>query len=87
MHDSIISRLNKSLFWSVMVDSTPDVSHKDMMSLVIRFVNEDDQAEERVLYINEIKNKTGQNIVDNMLEIFAKLGLDINKLIGTFETH
>ncbi len=70
-----------------MVDSTPDVSHKDMMSLVIRFVNEDDQAEERVLYINEIKNKTGQNIVDNMLEIFAKLGLDINKLIGTFETH
>jgi hypothetical protein len=87
VHDSIISRLNKSLFWSVMVDSTPDVSHKDMMSLVIRFVNEDDQAEERVLYINEIKNKTGQNIVDNMLEIFAKLGLDINKLIGTFETH
>jgi hypothetical protein len=87
VHDSIISRLNKSLFWSVMVDSTPDVSHKDMMSLVIRFVNEDDQAEERVLYINEIKSKTGQNIVDNMLEIFAKLGLDINKLIGTFPTH
>ncbi len=67
-----------------MVDSTPDVSHKDMISIVIRFVNEDGQVEERLLCINEIKNKTGKNIADNMLEIFSKFGLDINKLIGKF---
>jgi hypothetical protein len=37
-----------------MVDSTPDVSHKDMISMVIRFVNEDGQVEDRLLCINEI---------------------------------
>ncbi|CAF3731666.1 unnamed protein product [Rotaria sp. Silwood1] len=78
VHDSIINRLNKSLFWSVMVDSTPDISHKDMISVIVQFVNEDDQAEERLLSIHEIKSKTGKNIADNMLQVFAKLGLDIN---------
>ncbi len=67
-----------------MVDSTPDVSHKDMISMIIRLVNEDGQVEERLFCINEIKSKTGKNIADNMLEIFSKFGLDINKLIGKF---
>ena len=84
---SIVNRLNKSLFWSVMVDSTPDLSHKDMMSIIVRFVNENGEAEERLLYISEIKTKTGKNIADNMLQILAKLGLNLNKLIGKFRRH
>ena len=67
-----------------MVDSTPDLSHKDMMSIIVRFVNENGEAEERLLYISEIKTKTGKNIADNMLQILAKLGLNLNKLIGKF---
>ena len=70
-----------------MVDSTSDLSHKDMMSIIVRFVNENGEAEERLLYISEIKTKTGKNIADNMLQIFAKLGLDFNKLIGKFRRH
>lgn len=70
-----------------MVDSTPDLSHKDMMSIIVRFINEYGEAEERLLYINEIKTKTGKNIADNMLEIFAKLGLNLNNLIGKFQSH
>ena len=29
-----------------MVDSTSDLSHKDMMSIIVRFVNENGEAEE-----------------------------------------
>ncbi|CAF4456497.1 unnamed protein product, partial [Didymodactylos carnosus] len=82
VHDSIINRLNKSLFWSTVVDSTPDISHKDMMSIIVRFVDEDGEAEKRLLYIIKIETKTGKNIGDNMLQIFAKLDLDTNKLTG-----
>jgi hypothetical protein len=87
VHDSIINLLNKSLFWSVMVDSTPDLSHKDMLSIIVRFVNENGEVEERLLYINEIKSKTGKSIADHMLQIFAKLGLNLNNLIGKFRRH
>lgn len=87
VHDSVINRLNKSSFWSIMVDSTPDVSHKDIMSIIVRFINENEEVEERLLFIKEIKYKTGKNIADNVLQICAKLGLDINKLIGKFRMH
>ncbi|CAF2082794.1 unnamed protein product [Rotaria magnacalcarata] len=82
IHNSIITRINKSLFWSVMVDTTPDISHKDMMSIIIRFVNEAGEAEERLFYIGEIQDKTGKGIADNILLILKKFSLDINKLIG-----
>ena len=45
------------------------------------------KQKKRLLYISEIKTKTGKNIADNMLQIFAKLGLDFNKLIGKFRRH
>ena len=67
-----------------MVDSTPDLSRKDKMSIIIRFVNENGEAEERLLYISEIKTKNGKNRANGMLQIFAKLDLDFNKLIGKF---
>ena len=70
-----------------MVDSTPDLSHKDMMPIIVRFVNENGDAEKRLLYVSEIKTKTRKTIADNMLQIFAKLGLDFNKLIGKFRRH
>ncbi|CAF2193147.1 unnamed protein product [Rotaria magnacalcarata] len=82
IHNSIITRINKSLFWSVMVDTTPDISHKDMMSIIIRFVNEAGEAEERLFYIGEIQDKTGKGIADNILLILKTFALDINKLIG-----
>ena len=70
-----------------MADTTSDISHKDMMSIIVRFVSEEGEAEERLLYIKEIKSKTGKNIAGNMLQIFAQLDLDINKLIGKFPMY
>ncbi|CAF4322626.1 unnamed protein product [Rotaria sp. Silwood2] len=81
VHDSIINRLNKSLFWSVMVDSTPDISHKDMMSIIVRFVNEDDQAEERLLSIHEIKSQSYDG-ASNMSGEYKGVKTIISKLIG-----
>ncbi|CAM4852248.1 unnamed protein product, partial [Rotaria magnacalcarata] len=67
------------------VDTTPDICHKDMMSIIIRFVNEAGEAEERLFYIGEIQDKTGKGIADNILLILKKFSLDINKLIGKFQ--
>ena len=42
-----------------MADTTPDVSHKDQMSVICRYVDQDGAAHERLLDLKEVREKTG----------------------------
>ncbi|EFN72575.1 Zinc finger MYM-type protein 1, partial [Camponotus floridanus] len=36
--DSIISSINSNKYFAIIVDSTPDISHQDQLTIVVRFV-------------------------------------------------
>ena len=56
----ISNRVKKASFCSVMADTTPDVSHSDVLSVALRFINADtSEPEERLVRIMETKDKTG----------------------------
>ena len=48
----IIEEVRQSPFFCVMADTTPDVSHKDMLSIVVRMVDETGVPNERLLQVN-----------------------------------
>lgn len=54
-----------------MADKTPDLSHKDILSVVVRFVNDEGKPEERLLEVCGIVDKTGQCMVNEILETCA----------------
>ena len=52
--------IRKTSYYSMMVDYSVDFHRKDMMSLYIRFFNEQDEAEERFVSIKGLHSKAGK---------------------------
>lgn len=63
-----------------MADTTPDSSHKDMISVVIRCPNEDCIPEEFLLKIEESPDKSGLGTAKQIFQIMTAKGLDIDCL-------
>ena len=69
-------------FYSVMIDSTPDCSHREIYSLVIRYVDNDLNIYERVIALKELPTKTGQAICDFILTILHDYQISTDCLVG-----
>ncbi|CAF1401603.1 unnamed protein product [Didymodactylos carnosus] len=65
-----------------MADSTPDSSRQDMLSLFIRYVDENFNPVERFIGIDETIGKTGELLSNQILSILEESGLDQLKLIS-----
>ena len=49
----IISELKKAKYFSIIIDSTPDISHSDQLTIVVRYVNTAGKPVERFLSFME----------------------------------
>ena len=65
-----------------MIDSTPDCSHREIYSLVIRYVDNDLNIYERVIALKELPTKTGQAICDFILTILHDYQISTDCLVG-----
>ena len=63
-----------------MADTTPDVSHKDQMSLIIRYVTDDFEVHERLLNITTLSDKSGDGLAKMVLQCFKELNLPTSGL-------
>jgi len=45
--NAIFTQIKTSKYYSIIVDSTPDISHVDQLSFIVRYVNEKGNAMER----------------------------------------
>ena len=57
LKSKIIDKINSSNFFSVMADTTPDMSHKEIMSIVVRTASENGEIWERLLKSVECTDK------------------------------
>jgi hypothetical protein len=65
-----------------MTDSTPDCSHREIYSLVIRYVDDALNVNERVICLKELPSKTGQTICNFILDILRDYQISTDSLIG-----
>ncbi|CAF4909838.1 unnamed protein product, partial [Rotaria sp. Silwood1] len=78
----IVQQVQNAPFYSVMIDSTPDCSHREIYSLVIRYVDNDLNIYERVIALKELPTKTGQAICDFILTILHDYQISTDCLVG-----
>ena len=82
---SLVSKINKSPFWSIILDTTSDVTRIDQLSVIVRWVNVTDTSVAPVksfLVFVEVTSPEAQGLVETTKDIIRGLGIDISKLRG-----
>ena len=72
----IVKGIKDAEVFSIMSDTTPDVSHKDQMSVICRYVNHDGTVHERLLDLKEVRDKTGRGQATATIQSVDQSGLD-----------
>ena len=74
--DEIVSRLKKAKYYSVSVDSTPDESHIDQLTVVVRYVEGMIPVERFLTFIPNSGHK-GEELAETLLSYLQKKGIAI----------
>ena len=83
----IVSECASADFFSILVDATPDISHVEQQTFVLRYLNQDQSSgefliKEMFLEFIDCAEKTGADIAELIFKELEKYGLDDRKLRG-----
>ena len=81
MFQSIIHELKCAKYFSVSIDSTPDITRIDQLTGVLRYVLDDGPVERFVKFI-EIGGHTGEELANSLLMFLEQAGININDCRG-----
>ncbi|CAB4038232.1 Hypothetical predicted protein, partial [Paramuricea clavata] len=76
----VTKEIKEAGMYSVMADTTPDVSHKDRLAVACRYVDANGQPRERLMSLTEAKDKTGEGGADEIIEALNKHEMNLNEL-------
>jgi len=80
--NTIIQEVKASRYFSISVDSTPDISHFDQLSFCVRYVNNKGEPVERFLcFLDQIGHKA-EDMANAVFSVFKKYDLNIEYLRG-----
>ena len=74
---AIVEDIKSAGFFSVSVDSTPDISHVDQLTIVFRYVLPSGPLERFLAFIN-ISSHTDEALANYLLDFMNGNGLDIS---------
>ncbi|CAL9007228.1 unnamed protein product [Prunus brigantina] len=77
--DAIMDGL-KDRFFSILVDEAHDVSMKEQMAMVLRYVDDKRHVIERFVGIQHVTNTTSSSLKDAIDTFFSRNGLSLSKL-------
>jgi len=79
----IAKEIKEQKYFSVSVDSTPDLSHVDQLTVIIRYVEKSShQAKERFLKFLPLEKHTGETLTNTLLCFLNEIGVDISNCRG-----
>ena len=84
---TIISNLKQSKYFSIILDCTPDISHEEQISVVVRFVflntsTNKVEVKEHFLGFFPIKDTTGEELTTFLLNFISTSNIDLQDMRG-----
>ncbi|WVZ88445.1 hypothetical protein U9M48_034965 [Paspalum notatum var. saurae] len=78
----VIKEEMSGCLFSILVDESRDISVKEQMAIIVRYVNKKGQVVERFLGIKHLKLTTSEALKRAMVEVLSAYGLTIAKIRG-----
>ncbi|XP_076950551.1 uncharacterized protein LOC143623557 [Bidens hawaiensis] len=87
IRSEIIEKIKQAKYYSIILDCTPDISHQEQMSIIVRYVdvnlNYNTVAVElSFLGFLIVDDTTSKGLFDVTLEELKSLGLNVNNMCG-----
>lgn len=79
--NKIVNEIKQCKYFSIVVDSTPDISHVDQLSFVLRYVKDGTPVERFLRFLPKVGHKS-ENMEDAVLSFLENLGIDIKNCRG-----
>ncbi|KFM62958.1 Zinc finger MYM-type protein 1, partial [Stegodyphus mimosarum] len=74
--EKIVTEIKEAKYYGITVDSTPDVSHTDQLSIVIRYVSKTGDIYERFLMFVKIEKHDAKYLFDTLISVLENQGID-----------
>lgn len=85
-NEKILSALQQAKYYSIVLDCTPDVSHKEQMTVVVCFIHavsgEEKIIKEHFLGFVQVLDTSGEGLTVCLLDVLAKRGLPLKNTRG-----
>ena len=79
----IIREVTDAYYFSLSVDSTPDISHVDQLTIIVRYMQPvKEEPTERFLGFVPILSHSGESLANTVLEFLRDTGIDITRCRG-----
>ncbi|XP_067119565.1 zinc finger MYM-type protein 1-like [Centruroides vittatus] len=82
MLETFVSEVKAAKYFSIIIDSTPDITHVDQLTFILRCLSEDRTPIQRFFGFIPIYSHSGESLKNELLQNIAKLGLDISNCKG-----
>ncbi|KAA6359368.1 MAG: hypothetical protein EZS28_045105 [Streblomastix strix] len=82
--EKILGEIRSSLFFSILIDDTCDVSQIEQFCLTIRYLDENAVIKNAFIQLRDLGKDGGSadNLKQNLLKILEEKQLDLNKAVG-----
>ena len=79
---TILGKLKIAKYFSISVDSTPDITHVDQLTFTIRYVSANGAPVERFLQFVPIASHTGESLYQVIKTTFQELEIPLTDCLG-----
>ncbi len=82
VRSKIIDDVKAATFYAVCLDTTPDSSKQDQLSIILRFVDKEAKIHECLIDVIHAKDTSGAGLASYLLKTLEKFGLDVKNIRG-----